>query len=67
MRLVLRILGFPIASLTFQELEYEEEEEEEGIAGGEAHNFERDTAPITPEDRYAYEWEDRRGFGFGKI
>jgi hypothetical protein len=42
----------------------EEEEEEPGIEGGSAHNFERDMDPLKPEDRYDWEWEDRRGFGF---
>jgi hypothetical protein len=35
------------------------------IEGGSAHNFERDVNPFAPEDRYGWEWEDRRGFGFG--
>jgi len=64
-RLVLRVLGFPVASLTVERIEYEEEETEEAvIAGGSAHDFERDANPITPEDRYNWEWEDKRGFGF---
>jgi hypothetical protein len=43
----------------------EEEEDEPGIEGGSAHNFERDMDPLKPEDRYDWEWEDRkRGFGF---
>jgi hypothetical protein len=43
----------------------EEEEDEAGIEGGSAHNFERDMDPLKPEDRYDWEWEDRkRGFGF---
>jgi hypothetical protein len=43
----------------------EEEEEEARIEGGSAHNFERDVNPIRPEDRFDWEWEDKRGFGFG--
>lgn len=46
---------------------FEVAEEEDGsarIEGGSAHNFERDFDPIAPEDRYNYEWEDKRGFGF---
>jgi hypothetical protein len=44
--------------------EVEEEDGSAHIEGGSAHNFERDFDPITPEDRYNYEWEDKRGFGF---
>ena len=43
----------------------EEDDDEPGIEGGSAHNFERDMDPLKPEDRYDWEWEDRkRGFGF---
>jgi hypothetical protein len=73
MILVLKLFGLvPLLSveLTPRESAVEEEEEEEdeepGILGGSAHDFERDVNPITPEDRYDWEWEDRkRGFGFG--
>jgi hypothetical protein len=67
MILVLKLFGlFPLFTIELPEHEVEEEEEEEpGIEGGSAHNFERDVNPITPEDRYDWEWEDRkRGFGF---
>ena len=45
-------------------LEPEEESEEESgsISGGSSHNFERDTTPLSPDDRYDWgEWK----FGFG--
>ena len=35
-----------------------------GVAAGETHDFERDTAPLDPTDHYG-EWEDRKRFGFG--
>ena len=46
--------------------EDEEDEDTSRIEGGSAHNFERDTDPVTPEDRYNWEWEEgkKRGFGF---
>jgi hypothetical protein len=46
-------------------VEYEETEEAPTVGGGSAHNFERDGSPLSPESRYEWEWEDRRGFGFG--
>jgi hypothetical protein len=69
MKLILRVLGIQVATLEVDGLlvETEEEEDEEGarIEGGSAHNFERDVDPLKPEDRYDWEWEDkRRGFGF---
>jgi hypothetical protein len=69
MKLIVRVLGIQVATIEVDGLlvETEEEEEEEArIEGGSAHNFERDVNPIKPEDRYDWEWEDkRRGFGFG--
>jgi hypothetical protein len=70
MRIVVRLFGV-IPMLTFDVstegvvFEEEEVEEEPRIEGGSCHNFERDIDPIRPEDRYDWEWEDRkRGFGF---
>jgi hypothetical protein len=69
MRLILRVLGFAIATIEVDGLVVEEEEDDDEAArieGGSAHNFERDVDPLKPEDRYDWEWEDkRRGFGFG--
>jgi hypothetical protein len=66
MRYVLRLFGVPVVSLTVEQLvEYEETEEAPTVGGGSAHNFERDGSPLSPESRYEWEWEDRRGFGFG--
>lgn len=66
MKIVVRLFGvLPVLRFDVEGL-FVEEEEDEGprIEGGSAHNFERDVNPVTPEDRYNYEWEDRRGFGF---
>jgi hypothetical protein len=41
--------------------EYAEDQEEPAMGGGSGHNFERDLAPVSPDDRYA-PWEDRFGF-----
>ena len=68
MKLIVRVLGIQVATIEVDGLlvETEEEEEEEArIEGGSAHNFERDVNPIRPEDRFDWEWEDKRGFGFG--
>ena len=71
MKLIVRVLGIQVATIEVDGLlvETEEEEDEEEatrIEGGSAHNFERDVDPLKPEDRYDWEWEDkRRGFGFG--
>lgn len=62
-RFTLRVFGVPVLTLDRVRLEFVEDEEEAAIGGGSSHNFERDFAPITPEDRYNWEWEDR-GFGF---
>jgi len=34
------------------------------ISGGQSGSFERDTAPLSPDDRYTWDWDDRAGFGF---
>lgn len=67
MRIVLRLFGlFPLLTLDVVSGSFvcEDEEEDSRIEGGSAHNFERDVNPVSPEDRYNWEWEDRRGFGF---
>ena len=69
MRIVLRVLGFPVMTLDVEgvfavEDEEEESEEPSRIEGGSAHNFERDVDPVAPEDRYQWEWDDKRKFGF---
>lgn len=70
MRIVLKLFGlFPVVTLdviTGDSCDCEDDSEDSRIEGGSAHNFERDVNPVTPEDRYAWEWDDkRRGFGFG--
>ena len=64
----LKLFGlFPILAVSRTAFEVEAEEDSARIEGGSAHNFERDFDPIKPEDRYNWEWEDkRREFGFGK-
>jgi hypothetical protein len=66
MKLIVRVLGIQVATIEVDGLLVEEEEgeEEARIEGGSAHNFERDVNPIRPEDRFDWEWEDKRGFGF---
>ena len=67
MKLIVRVLGIQVATIEVDGLLVETEEEEEEatrIEGGSAHNFERDVNPIRPEDRFDWEWEDKRGFGF---
>jgi hypothetical protein len=73
MRAVIRLFGIvPLFTVDLDGVfltgdEEEEVEDHSGrIEGGSAHDFERDVNPIAPEDRYDWEWEDkRRGFGFG--
>jgi len=60
-----RFFGIPVVSLERTVYEFVEDDGGSRIEGGSAHNFERDVNPITPEDRYGWEWEDGRGFGFG--
>jgi hypothetical protein len=64
-RFVLRVLGVPVLSL--DTIHYElvgDDDDTERIEGGSAHNFERDVNPLSPDDRYGWEYEDR-SFGFG--
>jgi hypothetical protein len=69
MILVVKLFGvIPVLTVELPSQDFvvvEEEDDEPGIEGGSAHNFERDMDPLKPEDRYDWEWEDRkRGFGF---
>lgn len=62
---VLKVFGFTVFS--WEIIQYDLMEEEPGdakIGGGPSHNFERDDDPLSPEDRYDWEWEDKKGFGF---
>jgi hypothetical protein len=68
MRIVVRVFGIPVLTVDVLGGDFLSEGEDEcdtRIEGGSAHNFERDVNPFAPEDRYGWEWEDRRGFGFG--
>jgi hypothetical protein len=66
MRIVVRVFGIPVLTVDVMDGVVSDEEDECGshIEGGSAHNFERDVTPVTPEDRYNWDWEDKRG-GFG--
>lgn len=67
MRFVLRLLGFPILTLDMLELvDVEDDDDKDSrIEAGSAHNFERDSFPLSPTSHHEWEWEDRKkGFGF---
>ena len=72
MRVRLSILGQEIWSLQWcADCDCDEDDDDTPstpvkttVAGGETHNFERDTTPLDPADHYG-EWEDRKRFGFG--
>jgi hypothetical protein len=68
MRIVVRVFGIPVLTVDVMDgvfvSDVEDDECDTRIEGGSAHNFERDVNPVTPEDRYNWEWEDKRG-GFG--
>lgn len=55
----LRIFGYEVASL-----ERDDEPEPYGITGGSTMLFERDENPYSSDERYDWEPEDNRGFGF---
>ena len=67
-RWTLKIWGIPILCVERTNWvaadDDDEEEDSSRIEGGSAHNFERDVDPVTPEDRYQWEWDDKRRFGF---
>ena len=64
-RHVFRVFGIPIFTLDVTQYEIVEDESDTArIEGGSAHNFERDFNPLSPDDRYDWEWEDKKGFGF---
>jgi hypothetical protein len=67
MTIVFKVFGIPVLTVDVVGVDFVSDGEGEcdtRIEGGSAHNFERDVNPVTPEDRYNWEWEDRRG-GFG--
>lgn len=62
--IVVKLFGlFPVLTIEGVDV-VEEDDEESRIEGGSAHNFERDVNPVAPEDRYQWEWDDKRKFGF---
>jgi hypothetical protein len=44
--------------------EVEEDDEGPNIEGGSAHDFERDSCPLSPTSHHEWEWEDKGRFGF---
>lgn len=64
-RWTLRIFGIPVLQLDTHHYELVDEDESPAVGGGSAHNFERDYEPLSPTSHHEWEWEDRRGFGFG--
>lgn len=59
------MFGLPVLSLDVLELVEVQEEEGSRIEAGSAHNFERDSFPLSPTQHHEWEWEDRKkGFGF---
>lgn len=78
MRLSVSILGYEVFTVEFgQPVEEEVEEEVEAADDDEDarpkwlglsacnSDIERDYSPLSPDDRYDWEWEDRRRRGFG--
>lgn len=64
-RYTFRVFGIPVFTLDAFHYELVDDESDTGnIGGGSAHNFERDYSPLSPDDRYGWEWEDKKGFGF---
>jgi len=76
MRFAVYVLGCEVFAVEFGDA-WEVEEAVEGAEGdvegparydGSSANgahLERDTSPLSPDDRYGWEWEDKgRGFGF---
>ena len=62
---VFKVFGFTVFSWEIIRYDLVEEESEPvKIGGGSAHNCERDYDPLSPDDRYGWEWEDKKGFGF---
>ncbi|AKF14193.1 hypothetical protein SEA_LUCHADOR_29 [Mycobacterium phage Luchador] len=65
---VLRVLGFPVASVDWEGEEPEYEDVIEEITGGTTHNFEiaanDQTAEIQGEPWDEWEYDDRSDFGF---
>ena len=61
------VFGYEVWALEFGETVEEEAEEEQQIGAGSTHNFDRDTEPYSPDDRWIWPWDDKhRGFGFRK-
>jgi hypothetical protein len=70
-RFVVRVLGVPVLSIDASRYDYETVSDDEvdedggGAGGGSAHNFERDTSPLSPTAHHEWQWDERKHFGFG--
>jgi hypothetical protein len=64
----LRFCVFGVEVLSFESVPDSSDADSGGannsFGAGETHNFERDTSPLSPDDRWDWPYEDRRG-GFG--
>ena len=63
-----RLLGIVFLRIEVSHYQIAEDDEDEDpttVGGGSAHNFERDFFPLSPTSHHEWEWEDKKGFGFG--
>jgi len=64
MRLFLRVCGFTVVELALESSESVRDEGPQFAGGGQSGCLERDLSPLSPDDRYDWEVEDRQSFGF---
>ena len=63
LRVILRVFGFTVLEFMVGFGESESEEKPEFAGGGQSGSIERDMTPLNPDDRYDWEFIDKR-FGF---